>query len=102
MLVREGRRRAGPCVWLFLCSVVCWGQAVRDVACRQVAVERSLRRSEGAGCSLVWWMPVSNDSEGRRADGSSLQFHQGAGRSEAEWEQVEEGLRTKEEGAGEY
>lgn len=50
----------------------------------------------GAGRSPVWWMPVSNDSEGRW-----LQFHEGAGRSEAEWEQVEEGLRTKERGGQE-
>lgn len=50
----------------------------------------------GAGCSPVWWMPVSNDSEGRW-----LQFHEGAGRSEAEWEQVEEGLLTNERGGQE-
>lgn len=50
----------------------------------------------GAGCSPVRWMPVSNDSEGRW-----LQFHEGAGRSEAEWEQVEEGLRTNERGGQE-
>lgn len=85
-----------PASWLFLCSVVCWGGVLAGCCLQASRGREESEEVRGAGRSPVWWMPVSNDSEGRW-----LQFHEGAGRSEAEWEQVKEGLRTKERGGQE-
>lgn len=72
----------------------CVGGEVVAGCCLQASRGREESEEErGAGCSLEWWMPVSNDSNSRW-----LQFREGAGRSGAECEQVEEGLRTKKEG----
>lgn len=75
---------------------MCWGEVLAGCCLQASRGREESEEVRGAGCSPVWWMPVSNDSEGRW-----LQFHEGAGRSEAEWEQVEEGLRTNERGGQE-
>lgn len=93
MLVREAGGRAGSCVVAL--SLFC--RVLGGSACGMLPAGKSRSRESeeerGAGCSLVWWMPVSNDSNSRW-----LQFREGAGRSGAECEQVEEGLRTKKVG----